>query len=152
MAFKNILDEHIEVLLLDDMGEKDIATNLLSEECFLESFSSGSVPLLETVRRTIIRSGGVSHVTKRVGRPNPYRSSVAKRSARVHRSSRIRAQRKYRNSAKGKRDKREIQRFNKSRGTSRPRFHGPPRRSRGAYSFKRPTVRRTPGYRPPRRR
>jgi len=142
MELTKMLDKHIEALLIDGAEETDISRGLLSEECFLEG-NSTPVSLLESVRRTIIRRGGVRHVTRRTGRANPYRSAIAKRSAKAHRGSRMRGQMKYRNSAKAKRDKSEIKRFNASRrSTSRPKpkFHGPPRRSTKAKAYRSPKI------------
>ena len=149
MGFLKQLNEHIESMLIDDAEEEDIAASLLSEDGFF--FSDDTLlPILESVRRTVVKRGGVRHVTRRIGRPNPYRSAIAKRSAKAHRGSRMRGQMKYRNSAKAKRDKTEIKRFNTTRRTNRPlfrparrpKFHGPPRRSTKARTFRPPRRRR----------
>lgn len=147
MRFIEKLNKHIESMIIDEAEEEDIAASLLSEDGFFVDVEESS-PILESVRRTIIRRGGVRHVTRRVGRANPYRSAIAKRSAKAHRGSRMRGQMKYRNSAKAKRDKTEIHRFNATRRPRamfkpprRPKFHGPPRRSARPRLF-RPTRRR----------
>lgn len=136
MDFRDILDKLIEEAVLEDVSPQIAADVLLSESSIV--LETGEL-LTEVVKRTRVKVAGGGYMTKRkIGRPNPRRSQIAKRSAMKGKSKRRIAQRSMRSKLKRKRTMQARNRLmgGARRGAHGTRRHGPPRRTA------RPKVRR----------
>lgn len=163
MDFKDFLNSFIEEAVLEGYPVEMSAGRLLGENT--RSLQDGSTilemleeegGLLETVKRTRIRVAGGGYFTKRkIGRPNPRRSQIAKRAAMKGKSKRKIAARSMKSKIKRRRTlkaRKSLMGGKARKGAHGTRRHGPPRRAM------RPKVRRAvrakvrrPSIRRPRR-
>jgi len=129
MSLKQGIDDVIEEFLCNGCSPSQIARLFLDEEFQITGEDGGLHSLVEVVRRRRMKIGGVNITTRKMGRPDPARSAKAKRSARMHASTRKAAARKFARSSQGKNMRRVVSRVRANRrGPTAPRRHGPPRR------------------------
>lgn len=138
------LDAFIEEAVIELYTKEQVAYLLLSEDFKFTTPGDKDESLLETVKRTRVKVAGGGFMTKRrIGRPNPRRSQIAKRAAMKGKSKRKIAARSMKTRIKRRRTLKARKQLmgGPKRGAHGARRHGPPRRP----------VRRT-SFRPRRRR
>jgi hypothetical protein len=137
------LDAFIEEAVVELYTKEQVAYLLLSED-FRFNTPEGTDLLLEVVKRTRVKVAGGGFMTKRkIGRPNPRRSQIARRAAMKGKSKRRIAARSMKSRIKRRRTLQARKQLmgGARRGAHGTKRHGPPRRP----------VRRT-SFRPRRRR
>jgi hypothetical protein len=138
------LDAFIEEAVVELYTKEQVAYLLLSEDFRFLTPGERNEKLLETVKRTRVKVAGGGYMTKRrIGRPNPRRSQIARRAAMKGKSKRRIAARSMKSKIKRRRTLQARKQLmgGARRGAHGTKRHGPPRRP----------VRRT-SFRPRRRR
>jgi hypothetical protein len=162
MDFKEFLNTFIEEAVLEDYPIEMSVSLLFSEST--RSLHDGSTvlemlredgDLTETVKRTRIKVAGGGFYTKRkIGRPNPRRSQIAKRAAMKGKSKRKIAARSMKSKIKRRRTlkaRKSLMGGGAKRGAHGAKRHAGPRRA-ARPKIRRPKVRRPKVRRPTMRR
>jgi len=118
MDIVEMLDDAITELWSSGFDEAEISNMLCDPDFRVVDEIGEDVPLLEVVRRQVVRRGGHRITKTRRGRPNPARSIKAKQAARRGAAKRRLAAR----NPGSKRKRAQAMRMRKSMGLSRPRL------------------------------
>lgn len=164
MSFKDFLNTFIEEAVLEDYPVEMSVSLLFSEST--RSLEDGFTvlemvkeehgdELTEVVKRTRIKVAGGGYYTKRkIGRPNPRRSQIAKRAAMKGKSKRKIAARSMKSKIKRRRTlkaRKSLMGGGAKRGAHGAKRHAGPRRT-ARPKVRRPTMRRPTMRRPTMRR